>query len=473
MPDIHKTTDTTALLFFWLVDGTDGINPENGEDGGQPDISINGGAFSPTGVGTLSLIGNGHYTALVDLVVAGATKGDEIVGRYKSANTAEAPSLNKIVAADFDQSTQIEDYNLDHLLAAAAIGTDVADDSIIAQLASKVTTADWDSFNNETDSLEALRDFFQREGLAQTASSYDRTTTTGRMLQTIRQLLDEPEALVKYTDEQLLSYARAAWSTVIQDILNVADNPIVLRLDIAVSSTTQEYVLPPIVGEILQLAKIDPDSDLSLWESISGSRWNPAGPGFLIEGNIIRFTPKWTEAHTLRLTFIPTGDMIMHSGDTTVHSSTTITMDDSPTTGALDLRENAYSGSILRLLSATWATADNHIQERVISSYDATTRIATVSPAFNPVPAAGTVTYEVVPMIYNLLEMVVCYFTATLLLPMEAPPKKQAAVETKYAQMLRALKLRMANIENRTGDRFEHDTPENRNYSPWALGFWS
>ena len=257
-------------------------------------------------------------------------------------------------------------------------------------------------------------------------------------------------------------------------MLHTADNPIVLRLDITVSSATQEYVLPPIVGEILQLAKIDPDTDLHLWESVPGSRWNPAGPGFTIEGNIIRFTPKWQESHTLRLTFIPTGDMIMHSGDTTAHSSTTVTMDDSPTTGALDLRENAYSGSILRILIATWGVGvSNHIQERVISSYDATTRIATVSPAFSPAPEAGTVTYEIVPMIYNLLEMIVCYFTATLLLPMEAPAKKQAAVETKYAQMLRALKLRVSNIENRVGDRFEHDTVDNRNYSPWSLGFWS
>lgn len=477
MPDVHKTTDTAAKLYFWLVNSANGISAETGEGGGQPDISVNGAAYSATGVSTLTHSGNGRYFCTVDLSLAtgiNASVGDEIDGRYKSAATAEAPSLNKIVVASYDLATSFEDYHLDHLLAAAAVGADVVDNSVIARLASKVTPADWDSFNNATDSLEALRDFFQREGLSQTVSSYDRTTTIGRMLQTIRQILDEPESIVKYTDEQLLGYTRAAWSTVIQDLLNVADNPIVLRLDIFVTSLTQEYVLPPIVGEILQLARIDPDTDLHLWESTPGSRWNPAGPGFTIEGNIIRFTPKWQESHTLRLTFIPTGDMIMHSGDTTVHSATTITMDDSPTTGALDLRENAYSGSIARLLSATWLSGvDNHIQERVISSYDAKTRIATVSPAFSPAPEAGAITYEIVPMIYNLLEMVVCYYTASLLLPMESPRGKQAAVDKKYAEMMRALKLRVSNIENRVGDRFEHDTPENRNYSPWSLGFWS
>jgi hypothetical protein len=48
--------------------------------------------------------------------------------------------------------------NLDHLLAVAVTGADVADDSVIAQLASKSATADWDTFDNTTDSLEGQRD---------------------------------------------------------------------------------------------------------------------------------------------------------------------------------------------------------------------------------------------------------------------------------------------------------------------------
>ncbi len=47
---------------------------------------------------------------------------------------------------------------LDHLVAAAVSGSDVTDNSIVARLVSKSATADWDSYSNETDSLEALRD---------------------------------------------------------------------------------------------------------------------------------------------------------------------------------------------------------------------------------------------------------------------------------------------------------------------------
>lgn len=49
-------------------------------------------------------------------------------------------------------------YGLDHLVFTSVVGADVADNSIIARLVSKSATADWDSFNHTTESLEAIRD---------------------------------------------------------------------------------------------------------------------------------------------------------------------------------------------------------------------------------------------------------------------------------------------------------------------------
>lgn len=47
---------------------------------------------------------------------------------------------------------------LDHLVSASVTGTDITDNSIIAKMVSQSATADWDSFVNTTDALEALRD---------------------------------------------------------------------------------------------------------------------------------------------------------------------------------------------------------------------------------------------------------------------------------------------------------------------------
>ncbi len=65
-------------------------------------------------------------------------------------------------AWDAEVQSEVQDAivvnGLDHLLAASVTGTDVTDNSIFARLASKSATADWDSYVNTTDSLEAIRD---------------------------------------------------------------------------------------------------------------------------------------------------------------------------------------------------------------------------------------------------------------------------------------------------------------------------
>jgi hypothetical protein len=48
---------------------------------------------------------------------------------------------------------------LDHMFSVAIVGTDCADNAYCAKLVSKSATADFDTFDNQTDSAEALRDF--------------------------------------------------------------------------------------------------------------------------------------------------------------------------------------------------------------------------------------------------------------------------------------------------------------------------
>ena len=63
---------------------------------------------------------------------------------------------------DTEVQSEVDDalvaQGLDHLVSAAVLGGDVADNSIIAYLVSKEATADWDDFDNTTDGLQAIRD---------------------------------------------------------------------------------------------------------------------------------------------------------------------------------------------------------------------------------------------------------------------------------------------------------------------------
>jgi hypothetical protein len=85
----NEATAAQRRVYFHCVDATDGITPETGEAAGQPQISTNGAAFTNTGIGTLTHLGNGRYYADITQAAV-ATAGDWIETRYKSANTAES-----------------------------------------------------------------------------------------------------------------------------------------------------------------------------------------------------------------------------------------------------------------------------------------------------------------------------------------------------------------------------------------------
>jgi hypothetical protein len=99
----NQSTDANRRVYCQLVDATDGMTPETGEAGGQPQVSTNGGAWTDTGIGTLTHIGNGRYYAdLTQALVATAETWISV--RYKSANTAEGICTSAHVVA-FDPGT--------------------------------------------------------------------------------------------------------------------------------------------------------------------------------------------------------------------------------------------------------------------------------------------------------------------------------------------------------------------------------
>ncbi len=96
--------------------------------------------------------------------------GADTPGAVASAQTTAQTDLDLLTDSDgviigaaalaliqAEVTTALEADFLDHLVA-AAIGDDPVDGSIIADLASKLATSDWTTYNNQTDSQEAIRD---------------------------------------------------------------------------------------------------------------------------------------------------------------------------------------------------------------------------------------------------------------------------------------------------------------------------
>lgn len=97
---IQQSEVTAALrrMYFHCVDLTDGMTPETGEVGGQPQISLNGAAWGNT-TNVLVAIGNGRY--YVELVAATEVNAIGVIeGRYKSGNTAESIGTTLQVVTD-------------------------------------------------------------------------------------------------------------------------------------------------------------------------------------------------------------------------------------------------------------------------------------------------------------------------------------------------------------------------------------
>jgi hypothetical protein len=107
----------------YLVDATDGITPETGESGGQPQISKAGGAWGNT-TATLSALGNGGY--YVELTATELDTLGTIQVRYKSANTAEFNAPGVVVAYNQHDAVRLGITALPNAAANAAGGLPIS-----------------------------------------------------------------------------------------------------------------------------------------------------------------------------------------------------------------------------------------------------------------------------------------------------------------------------------------------------------
>jgi len=109
-------------------------------------ILVDTGTTLDTKINTIDTVVD---SILVDTAEIGSAGAGLTAVPYNSAWDAEIQSecADALVA-----------IGLDHLVSASVAGSDVTDNSIVAKLVSKESTADWDDFVNTTDSLQAVRD---------------------------------------------------------------------------------------------------------------------------------------------------------------------------------------------------------------------------------------------------------------------------------------------------------------------------
>lgn len=182
--------DASITLWFTTRDKTTAV--PTALSSGTVTVMKSGGTSTTTeGVTLTASVGSvtGLNRVVIDTAATGTADAFFEVGydyvAYLSAGTVGGTSVVGEVIGTFSMENRVYNtalkalraYGLDHLLAAAISGTDVTDNSALAQLVSSSATADWDDFNNTTDSLQATRDWIgDGTNLTETGGTGDQFT---------------------------------------------------------------------------------------------------------------------------------------------------------------------------------------------------------------------------------------------------------------------------------------------------------
>lgn len=408
--------------------------------GGLPDVNVDKWKDS-----TVALDGGFPEVSLPTLTAGfGASSPDRLVDHLKAmmSKTAAAPT--------------------------SGVGTYSPATDSLEVLGEGVISMEGSGFATSTDSLAGIRDAIDVL-VAPSIVSSSALSGSGFLsdcVSLIRKAVDEPSTTPKYNDSDLVELLQAAFDTVLTDIHVSTDHPITCRHNITLVSGEQDYIMPPGVAELLRVAKINSTTNLPEWELWPGSYMNPGGSGFKLEGNVLRLLGDLQLTDTLELLYIPNAEPTFHKAilatPTTDLNNSALTMILNATIidGTLDIRENAYVGYMIRILSSNATTEE----ERLIIGYNANTRVATYNKAFTRThEGSNPVTYEVVPFFSRLVKHVVCLRASIDLLSQEGNEKRMKTLTTNYQMKLSAMRRAISKKEGRFPHHFDGDTWDNEN----------
>lgn len=298
------------------------------------------------------------------------------------------------------------------------------------------------------------------------------------LVQRIRDYTNEPEDNAKWTTDKLYPLIVSAWEKIMLDVNSTGDNPLVVRWDLTTTTTGQTYYLPANVGQILRFGRVESDGSVSD-AVVPRSRLNPAGPGILFEGPIVRFEPQWGIGETLRVEYIPNGfcQLLYDSKQGSSNSTTAVEVGTSSagaisvSEGYFDRRPNAYLGSIVNVISwagtlsgvSAWSTYGFWpTQSRIVTGQTVGSGLLTVDPAFDLNLALGSAAafgIEVVPFLGECFKEPLAWGVAATL--HRAEKRKDAAelALSEYRELMRMIRLRQSWLNARTPGLFTGDTP--------------
>lgn len=292
------------------------------------------------------------------------------------------------------------------------------------------------------------------------------------VIEKVRFYLDEIAVDAKFEDDFIVRYfVCEAVQQVIARLNLSADDPIVIRHQIDLEVGRQYYQLPPNLQEVWRLTIFDDETGSITADSYPRGEFNPMGPGWSIEGNMLSIRPFPTEELTCQLFYVPTGDVGIHyhSGTSSLGAvgsdNLTFTLATSPTLGVYDRRPEAYAGMILRVLppNGVW-------QERIIATHSTNTVV--VRQAFSPTLASTvSIPYEIAPVWSQALYSAIALAVAmNMAVGRNVSQVKMQYLQTQYKIAMKTAKDAVGFRQMRTGKSFLRETIDNPD-TKWGWGW--
>lgn len=306
------------------------------------------------------------------------------------------------------------------------------------------------------------------------------------VVERIRGYLDDADFDAKYTDQFLVQHV------IMPSLVDVwtrcsmnADNPVLLSFNITLVENQECYALPPCIGEIHEVVQYTTNSSqqsngVPVSDFYPGHRMDAGGPGWALEGNMICFRPFppssgsgvdniWTIRYTTN------GDMLPHYCPYVLDTcgslnaaKTHFTFYTTPNLGLVDYRPNAYAGQFIRLLSVAGSTNLGVTEERVIASYDPTTRVATLVRPFTVGSAATEqYAYEVCPpQAQGMVEAISVAAALKLGAWRKISQAHNQLLTQQYRAAIKTIGDNLSNMQLRTGKSWAKGTRDNPRWYP-------
>lgn len=284
----------------------------------------------------------------------------------------------------------------------------------------------------------------------------------------IRAAANEASYTNKYTDSKLYPLIRANYSELMREIYRLSPSKPICTFSFDAAPGTDTVILPSNVSTVERIFNRNTDTNLPQQLIWSRSHDHTMGPGFRLEGNLLRWLPKLQGVTVpLIMEYTPNGEVDIATGsiagNTSGNSATTLVLDSTPDEGYFERRLTAFVGNWVRLIGAASNPSGYSfvpVSERLVSSYDGTVPKVTVENAFdwNPTSVgASLVTYEIVPTNFAAVIPLLAFRTAYQIHNIEGNMKRAALLKEEYQAKMRDVRLAISSLNPRD-DRWEHDT---------------